>query len=448
MAETHSNNSRSSGSLRIFLSHSSEDIDAVHNLYYYLNNEGFKPWLDQEDLLPGQKWDVEIPKIVRASDVVVVCLSKNAITKEGYVQKEIKLALDVAEEKPEGTIFIIPLKLEECNVPDQLSKWNWVNFFEERGYERLMLALQLRANELGKYVSPVSPHSSIQSRQDKIFGEETWSARRVRHKPDEKLLMAEYFANHKFLVPEGISPETDARETVASIIVNQGTTPNVVVGEALRWIASNQNRELFHITWYTPSTLVPGTLRYHRQYYPHISAATQLFLFPGKVDNQTEAVSGPDAEAFVENLMRRFTYAFLSSYSFDFYSGTTYFHLPEEVRLQRACALRYATHKFLFLDSSKFNIQGEVGYRLDEMLNHATGVTIYSVTSDKDQWLKARFEALCDKLFNTGQKINLQIDNGNPDELDLKFLRLCIIGNRERPGEVLEQQGYTKNASA
>jgi len=101
--------------------------------------------LDEEDLLPGQDWRQEIPKAVRAADVVIVCLSKRFIAKAGYGQKEIVLALDAADEKPEGTIFIIPVKLEECQIPERLSRWHWVNLFEERGYERLMLALKSRA---------------------------------------------------------------------------------------------------------------------------------------------------------------------------------------------------------------------------------------------------------------------------------------------------------------
>jgi formylglycine-generating enzyme required for sulfatase activity len=127
--------------LRIFLCHSSGDKPAVRNLYQRLSSDGFKPWLDEEDLLPGQKWKVEIPKAVKTSDVVIVCLSHKAINKSGYVQKEIKFALDKAEEQPEGTISLIPLKLEECDVPERLQELHWVNLFEERGYERLMGSL-------------------------------------------------------------------------------------------------------------------------------------------------------------------------------------------------------------------------------------------------------------------------------------------------------------------
>jgi hypothetical protein len=135
--------------LRVFLCHSSGDKPAVRNLYARLQEENIVPWLDEEDLLPGQDWDHEIPRAVRECDAVIVCLSRTAISKKGYLQKEIKCALDVAEEQPESTIFLIPLKLEECDVPPRLSKWQWVNYFDERGHQRLMRSLRERARRIG-----------------------------------------------------------------------------------------------------------------------------------------------------------------------------------------------------------------------------------------------------------------------------------------------------------
>ena len=135
--------------LQVFLCHSSGDKPAVRELWARLRiEEGITPWLDEEDLLPGQDWEREIPKAVKASDVVIVCLSRSATSKAGYVQKEIRYALDVAEEQPEGTIFLIPLKLEECDVPERLRRWHWVDAHKPAGYERLMRALHARAATL------------------------------------------------------------------------------------------------------------------------------------------------------------------------------------------------------------------------------------------------------------------------------------------------------------
>lgn len=134
--------------LRIFLCHCSEDKPAVRKLYEQLKSSGTNPWLDEENLLPGQQWKQEIPKAVRKSDIVLVCLSPKAITKSGYVQKEIRFALDIAEEKPEDTIFLIPVKLEECEVPQRLADLQWVNLFEPQGFQRLLRALKKGAESL------------------------------------------------------------------------------------------------------------------------------------------------------------------------------------------------------------------------------------------------------------------------------------------------------------
>jgi serine/threonine protein kinase len=135
--------------LRVFLCHATVDKPLVRDLYGKLKDDGIDVWLDEESLLPGEDWQEAIPKAVRSSHIVVVCLSKAAITKRGYVQKEIRFALDAAAEQPEGAIFLIPVRLEECEIPSQLSRWQWANLFGSGGYPQLMRSLRTRAEELG-----------------------------------------------------------------------------------------------------------------------------------------------------------------------------------------------------------------------------------------------------------------------------------------------------------
>jgi formylglycine-generating enzyme required for sulfatase activity len=129
----------------------------VRDLYRRLKADGFAPWLDEEELLPGQDWQQEIPAAVRACDAVIICLSQRSVTKEGYLQREIREALYVEEEKPEGTIFIIPVRLEEVEVPKRLSQWQWANLFDESGYLHLVRALTIRANAIGATVAVHEP---------------------------------------------------------------------------------------------------------------------------------------------------------------------------------------------------------------------------------------------------------------------------------------------------
>ncbi len=140
--------------LRVFLCHSSKDKPAVRELYQKLRAETWiDPWLDEEKLFPGQDWHEEIEKAVEATDVVVVLLSKQSVSQEGYVQRELKLALDVADEKPENTIFIIPLRLDDCPAPRRLRGWHYVDYFpanrKDWVLDRLIASLKLRAKALG-----------------------------------------------------------------------------------------------------------------------------------------------------------------------------------------------------------------------------------------------------------------------------------------------------------
>jgi len=133
--------------LKVFLCHAHSDKDTVKALYARLTQDGVDAWLDKEKLIPGQDWELEIRKAVREADVVVVCLSKQ-FNQDGFRQKEVRLALDVAMEKREDAIFIIPARLEECDNLESLRKWHWVDLFEKDGYEMLVRALQARADKI------------------------------------------------------------------------------------------------------------------------------------------------------------------------------------------------------------------------------------------------------------------------------------------------------------
>jgi hypothetical protein len=126
----------------IFLSYAKEDESKVKAIYRKLRKEHLNPWLDVADLLPGQEWDKVIIKTIRKARFVIVFVSKNSVNKRGYVQKEIKEALDAADTMPEGEIFIIPVRLEECEVPERLSTWQWIDIFRTNGFKKIVDALK------------------------------------------------------------------------------------------------------------------------------------------------------------------------------------------------------------------------------------------------------------------------------------------------------------------
>ena len=136
--------------LRVFLCHASEDKPAVRELYQKLMAEPWiEPWLDEEALLPGQDFDLEIKKATREAEVTIICMSKLSVEKEGYLNKEIRRVLDISNEKLEGAIHIIPLRLDDCNPSfERLREIHYADYFKPRGHERLLKSLRLRADKL------------------------------------------------------------------------------------------------------------------------------------------------------------------------------------------------------------------------------------------------------------------------------------------------------------
>jgi RES domain-containing protein len=135
--------------LRIFLSYSSPDRATVRKIHAWLRQRPWvHAWPDEEELVPGQDWRMEIEKAVEIADVVLVVLSKEAVSRPGFFQKEMLYAVDMADRQPEGTIYLIPLRVNECNMPMRLSRWQWLNWFEESAEAKLQRALHLRAESL------------------------------------------------------------------------------------------------------------------------------------------------------------------------------------------------------------------------------------------------------------------------------------------------------------
>jgi hypothetical protein len=179
--------------LKVFLCHSSQDKPIVRDLYQKLSTEDWiDPWLDEEKLLPGHDWDMEIEKAVEAADVVIVCLSSDSVTKEGYIQRELKFALDIALEKSEGTIFIVPLRLDDCQVPRKLRSWQYADYFplEQKvsSYQRLLRSLKIRnAKTSAQPKLPDSKEEKVQKIIDPTNDDHTAiAANQIAQKPFDK----------------------------------------------------------------------------------------------------------------------------------------------------------------------------------------------------------------------------------------------------------------------
>lgn len=130
---------------RVFLSYAREDTDTAEKVYRDLTKAGLDVWFDKHSLLPGQKWKLEILKAIKESAYFVALLSSQSVSKKGYVQKEVKEALEVLDEYPESDIFIIPVRIDDCNPTNpKLKELQWVDLFPsfEEGIKKIFRSIK------------------------------------------------------------------------------------------------------------------------------------------------------------------------------------------------------------------------------------------------------------------------------------------------------------------
>lgn len=137
----------------IFLSYAIEDEKIAEKIYNDLTNNGYYVWFGKMSLLPGQKWKVEIKKAIKNSKLFLALLSSKSVSKQGYVQNELKEALEVLDNLAESEVFIIPVRIEECSpTHEKMLDIHWVDLFPsyESGIEKILRSCKYKLYNISK----------------------------------------------------------------------------------------------------------------------------------------------------------------------------------------------------------------------------------------------------------------------------------------------------------
>lgn len=132
---------------KIFISYAKDDLPIARQIYEDLRIAGLDPWLDEKNLLPGQDFEYEIKKAIQASGFFIAILSNKSVSKRGFVQKEIRLALQILDEYPESEVFVIPVRLDPCEPShEKLRKLHWADLFPsyQDGFKRIVDTIRRR----------------------------------------------------------------------------------------------------------------------------------------------------------------------------------------------------------------------------------------------------------------------------------------------------------------
>ncbi|MGQ9625897.1 MAG: HEAT repeat domain-containing protein [Anaerolineae bacterium] len=127
---------------QIFICYAREDVIKARKLFNRLNGKGFSVWWDKKSIKGGERWKIEIIKAIKGSDFFLACLSRSSVSREGFFHREINEALEVAKQQPEDAIYLIPLRLDNCKVPEQLSEYHVIDLFKRGGFKELEEAIE------------------------------------------------------------------------------------------------------------------------------------------------------------------------------------------------------------------------------------------------------------------------------------------------------------------
>ena len=127
----------------VFLCHATEDQAAVSGISEKLFEDGCLVWFAPDDLLAGDAWKEKIDEALEKSNHVIVFLSNASCNKTGYFQREVKYAFDQRDLRPDGERYIIPVLLEDCDVPRRFRDIHWIKLVEAGGYEQLVKTLRV-----------------------------------------------------------------------------------------------------------------------------------------------------------------------------------------------------------------------------------------------------------------------------------------------------------------
>lgn len=141
---------------QVFISHAKEDYNVAEKIYNFLDSENYLPWLDKKKLRPGCNWEYEIINALKKSDFIILLLSSVSVAKRGYVQKEFKKALDYHESRLIDDIYMIPILLDECIVPDNLSHIQWIKYEDADFNKNILDSLNFQRKKYSKSDSILS----------------------------------------------------------------------------------------------------------------------------------------------------------------------------------------------------------------------------------------------------------------------------------------------------
>jgi CRP-like cAMP-binding protein len=127
----------------IFISYARSDAIIVQSIFEALLGKSHRPWMDIHSIKGGENWLRAIYRAINECQIFLAVLSNNSISRRGAIQKELKKALDKWEGMLPDDIYIIPIRIDDCPIPDLLKHIQVLNWEGGNGENKLLEAIRV-----------------------------------------------------------------------------------------------------------------------------------------------------------------------------------------------------------------------------------------------------------------------------------------------------------------
>jgi TIR domain-containing protein/uncharacterized protein DUF3298 len=130
--------------MKIFLGYPSERMSEAKRVWTFLSSLGLDIWFNEDRVLPGQIWRREQDAAQETADLILHIISPEVLNRAGEVQRELKRTLELADSRPFGDMFLIPIRVEGAPLPTELSRFQYVDLQREDWQYRLCKSIALK----------------------------------------------------------------------------------------------------------------------------------------------------------------------------------------------------------------------------------------------------------------------------------------------------------------
>ncbi|WP_078968118.1 MULTISPECIES: toll/interleukin-1 receptor domain-containing protein [unclassified Streptomyces] len=145
---------------KIFISHSSADKSFIRSrIVAPLEKLGYKTWLDEKELMPGDPLPRRVAQGIREAKVLIVVVSISSV-KSDWLRYELNVAVDLMIK---GSLRLVPVIIDQVQIPSELESLLYADMRKgmRGGFKKIATALEYEAARYPKPASQVSVASEF-----------------------------------------------------------------------------------------------------------------------------------------------------------------------------------------------------------------------------------------------------------------------------------------------